>query len=74
MDQLGHTDPGFTLRVYRHGMRRDDDSKRQLRALVGVEDREAKRHPLGTSETTESLMDAIESNGHPAKTAYKQGF
>ncbi|MGC2373991.1 MAG: site-specific integrase [Solirubrobacteraceae bacterium] len=21
MDQLGHTDPGFTLRVYRHGMR-----------------------------------------------------
>jgi integrase len=20
MDQLGHTDPGFTLRVYRHGM------------------------------------------------------
>ena len=23
MDQLGHTDPGFTLRVYRHGMRRE---------------------------------------------------
>jgi len=35
MDQLGHTDPTFTLRVYRHGMRRDDDAKRALRELVG---------------------------------------
>jgi hypothetical protein len=37
MDQLGHTDPGFTLRVYRHSMRRDQESKDQLRALVGAE-------------------------------------
>jgi integrase len=35
MDQLGHTDPGFTLRVYRHGMRRDVAAKERLRALVG---------------------------------------
>jgi integrase len=35
MDQLGHTDPGFTLRVYRHGMRRDGPAKERLRALVG---------------------------------------
>ncbi len=35
MDQLGHTDPGFTLRVYRHGMRRDGAAKERLRALVG---------------------------------------
>jgi integrase len=35
MDQLGHTDPGFTLRVYRHGMRRDGATKERLRALVG---------------------------------------
>lgn len=34
MDQLGHTDPGFTLRVYRHGMRRDDTAREHLRALV----------------------------------------
>jgi integrase len=34
MDQLGHTDPTFTLRVYRHGMRRDPESKAQLRALI----------------------------------------
>jgi integrase len=36
MDQLGHTDPGFTLRVYRHGMRRDAASKQALRELVGL--------------------------------------
>ncbi len=35
MDQLGHTDPGFTLRVYRHGMRRDYAAGERLRALVG---------------------------------------
>jgi integrase len=35
MDQLGHTDPGFTLRVYRHGMRRDKAARDRLRALVG---------------------------------------
>jgi integrase len=27
MDQIGHTDPGFTLRVYRHGMRGDGAAK-----------------------------------------------
>jgi integrase len=35
MDQLGHTDPGFTLRVYRHGMRRDESARDRLHALVG---------------------------------------
>jgi integrase len=34
MDQLGHADPGFTLRIYRHGMRRDPAAKQCLRALV----------------------------------------
>jgi integrase len=34
MDQLGHTDPSFTLRVYRHGMRRDLAAMERLRALV----------------------------------------
>ncbi|MGH2916438.1 MAG: tyrosine-type recombinase/integrase [Solirubrobacteraceae bacterium] len=41
MDQLGHTDPSFTLRVYRHGMRRDEASRNALRALVGAADRAA---------------------------------
>lgn len=38
MDQLGHTDPAFTLRVYRHGMRRDPGDREQLRRLVGQSD------------------------------------
>jgi integrase len=38
MDQLGHADPAFTLRVYRHGMRRDGPAKQRLRALVGGAD------------------------------------
>ncbi|MGN6870292.1 MAG: tyrosine-type recombinase/integrase [Solirubrobacteraceae bacterium] len=36
MDQLGHTDGKFTLRVYRHGMRRDQASRDALRQLVGL--------------------------------------
>jgi integrase len=38
MDQLGHADPGFTLRVYRHAMRRDPAAKARLRTLVGGAD------------------------------------
>lgn len=34
MDQLGHTDPGFTLRVYRHGMHHNPAAKERLHALV----------------------------------------
>lgn len=35
MDEMGHTDPGLALRVYRQAMRRDESEKGQLRALVG---------------------------------------
>ncbi|MGH2891579.1 MAG: tyrosine-type recombinase/integrase, partial [Solirubrobacteraceae bacterium] len=36
MDQLGHTDPAFTFRVYRHAMRRGPAERAALRALVGA--------------------------------------
>jgi integrase len=52
MDQLGHTDPTFTLRVYRHGMRRDDASKVQLRILAGT------ASPSGAPATTEQRVPA----------------
>jgi integrase len=32
MAQLGHADPGFTLRVYAHAMRRDERAAERLRA------------------------------------------
>jgi len=34
MDEMGHTNPGLALRVYRRAMRRDEGEKAQLRALV----------------------------------------
>jgi integrase len=34
MDEMGHTDPALALRVYRQSMRRGDDEKAQLRALI----------------------------------------
>ena len=68
MDQLGHTDPAFTLRVYRHGMRRDQASKDALRVLVGGADWAATGSngvgsasmlpTVGVSDETESLADA----------------
>jgi integrase len=38
MGQLGHADPGFTLRLYTHAMRRDDGERARLRALVNGAD------------------------------------
>jgi Phage integrase family len=34
MQQLGHSDPAFTLRVYSHAMRRSEEEREQLKALV----------------------------------------
>jgi integrase len=66
MEQLGHSDPTFTLRVYRHGMRRDEDSKAQLQALVGV----AVAADSGSNGIIESPAGPVESNGHSAQLAY----
>jgi integrase len=38
MDEMGHTDPALALRVYRQSMRRGDDEKRLLRALIDGEE------------------------------------
>jgi integrase len=34
MDEMGHADPGLALRIYRQAMRRGEDEKAQLRAVV----------------------------------------
>ena len=34
MQQLGHTDPAFILRVYAHTMRRSENERERLKALV----------------------------------------
>jgi hypothetical protein len=51
MDQIGHSNPNFTLRVYRHAMRRDQASKDQLKRLVGAEV-EAPEASSGTNSGT----------------------
>jgi integrase len=38
MRQLGHTDPAFTLRVYAHAMRRSDEERARLKALIEGDD------------------------------------
>jgi len=34
MDEMGHADPGLALRIYRQAMRRGEDERAQLRAVV----------------------------------------
>ena len=46
MAQMGHTDPAFTLRVYAHAMRRDDEARARLKALLEGAD----WAPLGKDE------------------------
>jgi integrase len=54
MSQLGHADPKFTLRVYAHVMRRNDDERASLKALVEGAD----WPPLGTKTETASVSEA----------------
>jgi integrase len=65
MDQLGHTDPGFTLRVYRHGMRRDGAAKERLRALVGG----AEWAAMGSGEVQTPWTELATSNGQRLNAA-----
>jgi integrase len=65
MDQLGHTDPTFTLRVYRHGMRRDVASKAALRKLVGLEPGPADWAAVGSSDSgSANPPPLLEGFGH----------
>ncbi|HWF31177.1 MAG TPA: tyrosine-type recombinase/integrase [Solirubrobacteraceae bacterium] len=43
MDEMGHTDPALALRIYRQAMRRGEDEKAALRAIVEGPDNERDR-------------------------------
>jgi integrase len=64
MDQLGHTESAFTMRVYRHGMRRDLASKEQLQRLVLA----AEWAAMGSSPYSEAQMAVSETNGAAPKS------
>ncbi len=66
MDQLGHADPGFTLRVYRHGMRRNSTAKERLRALVAGTD----WAPSGTGAQNGVLADLLTATPSASKPAH----
>jgi integrase len=55
MDEMGHTDPALALRVYRQAMRRGEEEKAQMRALVegGVWANMGERGDREASETVE---------------------
>jgi integrase len=57
MQQLGHTDPAFTLRVYSHMMRRSQDERERLKALVEGHDWAQIGH-----KTPESAPAAVEND------------
>ncbi len=71
MGQLGHTDPAFTLRLYTHTMRREDDERARLQAVVeGVDwaqDRAAARHRLKHPQEAESPAGAGPSTSAPGR-------
>ncbi len=55
MDEMGHTDPALALRVYRQSMRRGEDEKAQMQALVegGVWANMGERSEVKASEMVE---------------------
>ena len=55
MDEMGHTNPALALRVYRQAMRREDDEKAQLRALV--EGAEVAEFGRGASEAASGMRE-----------------
>jgi integrase len=62
MDEMGHTDPALSLRVYRQAMRRGEDEKARLRALVeGGEVADAARISVVIgSRAAEAIEAAVE--------------
>jgi integrase len=59
MDQLGHTDPKFTLRVYAHAMRFSEHESARLKSLVEGRD----WAPLGTGTAETTTPDSGVSSG-----------
>jgi integrase len=57
MDEMGHTDPALALRIYRQAMRRGEDEKARLRALVDGGLHDAPSDPSLASRAGEFVHD-----------------
>jgi integrase len=73
MRQLGHTDPGFTLRVYTHMMARSEEERTRLKALVRGERVAAaaapRSTPLGLEAYERPILRALAERGGRAPRA-----
>jgi len=58
MQQLGHTDPAFTLRVYSYAMRSSDEEREQLKALVEGHDWAQIGHKTAESTSAAAERDS----------------
>lgn len=65
MSQLGHTDPGFTLRVYAHVMRFSEEERARLKALVEGHE----WAPSGTNAAGADVQAPAAAAGGVAETA-----
>jgi Phage integrase family len=65
MQQLGHTDPAFTLRVYAHAMRRSEEERARLKALVEGHDWSHIGHKTAESASARLERDAGLRNRKP---------
>lgn len=68
MRQLGHTDPGFTLRVYTHMMVRSTEERERLKALVRGERpaRPSAERPLDGAIYESEILKAVAARGSSA--------
>jgi integrase len=69
MRQLGHTDPGFTLRVYTHMMVRSTEERERLKALVRGERaaRPSAARPLDGAVYETEILRALAERGGSAQ-------
>jgi site-specific recombinase XerD len=73
MNQLGHTDPHFTMRVYTHMMSRDEAERSRLKALVKGERVIAisppEPEPLDGAAYERAILEAVAARGGSASRA-----
>ena len=75
MQQLGHTDPAFTLRVYGHVMRYSEGERGRLKALVeGAEWEETKagKGRNAESDTTDVALASGVKGENPRHDAVNE--
>jgi Phage integrase family len=72
MAQLGHSDPKFTLRVYRHLMSRRDGERDRLKALINGADWAGTGREPDLDSTAADLSPDLETEESPAGQGFRE--